>query len=101
MKRFNATCRLASSSGLILMLAVARAAQAQGVASPPGQGVVASQLPLSGESPQGGAMIVGQAPVPGTTTSVNTLNVTTQTLGPFSVLTLVVVPGTGAWPTIM
>src|SRR5258708_30637357 len=82
MKRFNATCRMASSS-LILMLAVARAAQAQVVGSPPGQGVVASQLPLSGES-QGGAVIVGQAPVPGTTTSVNTLNVTTQTLGPFS-----------------
>src|SRR5258708_24207432 len=75
MKRFNATRRMASSS-LILMLAVARAAQAQGV--------VASQLPLSGESPQGGAIIVSQAPVPGTTTSVNTLNVTTQTLGPFS-----------------
>src|SRR5258708_20029268 len=82
MKRFNATCRMASSS-LILMLAVARAAQAQVVGSPPGQGVVASQLPLSGES-QGGAVIVGQAPVPGTTTSVNTLNVTTQTLRPFS-----------------
>src|SRR5258706_16469252 len=84
MKRFNVTCRLASSSGLILMLTVARAAQAQGVTSPPAQGAVTSQLPLSGESPQGGAVIVGQAPVPGTTTSVNTLNVTTQTLGPFS-----------------
>src|SRR5260221_14205558 len=84
MKRLNTPCRLASSSSLALMLLVARAAQGQGVASPPGQGVVASQLPLSGESSQGGAVIVGQAPVPGTTTSVNTLNVTTQTLGPFS-----------------
>src|SRR5260221_13305389 len=83
MKRFNAPCRLASG-GLILMLMVARAARAQGVTSPPAQGAVTSQLPLSGESPQGGAVIVGQAPVPGTTTSVNTLNVTTQTLGPFS-----------------
>src|SRR5260370_42361943 len=83
MKRFNATRRLALSSGLVLMLMVARAAQAQVVASPPGQGAVASQLPLSGESPQGGVIVV-QAPVPGTTTSVNTLNVTTQSLGPFS-----------------
>ncbi|HWO44583.1 MAG TPA: TolC family protein, partial [Methylomirabilota bacterium] len=84
MKRFDTTYRLASSGSLALMLLVARPAQAQVVASPPTQGAVASQLPLSGESPQGGAVIVGQAPVPGTTTSVNTLNVTTQTLGPFS-----------------
>src|SRR5215472_17108841 len=83
MKLFNATRRLPSSS-LALMLLVARAAQAQVVASPPAQGAVTSQLPLSGESPQGGAVIVGQAPVAGTTTSVNTLNVTTQTVGPFS-----------------
>src|SRR5262245_24609204 len=84
MKRFDATSRLASSGSLALMLLVARPAKAQVAASPPGQGAVASQLPLSGESPQGGAVIVGQAAVPGTTTSVNTLNVTTQTLGPFS-----------------
>jgi len=84
MKLFNSTCRLPSSSSLALMLLVAPAAQAQVVASPPPQGAVTSQLPLSGESPQGGAVVVGQAPVPGTTTSVNTLNVTTQTLGPFS-----------------
>ena len=84
MKRFDATYRLASFGSLALMLLVARPAQAQVVASPPPQGSVTSQLPLSGESPQGGAVIVGQAPVAGTTTSVNTLNVTTQTLGPFS-----------------
>src|SRR5258706_13996231 len=84
MKRFNATCRLALSSRLALMLLVARAAQAQVVASPPAQAAVTSQLPLSGESPQRGAVVVGQAPVPGTTTSVNTLNLTAQTLGPFS-----------------
>src|SRR5262249_16738965 len=84
MKRFDATYRLASSSSLALMLLVARLAQAQVAAGPPAQGAVTSQLPLSGESPQGGAVIVGQASVPGTTVSVNTLNVTTQTLGPFS-----------------
>ena len=77
MKRFDTTYRLASSGSLALMLLVARPAQGQVVASPPTQGAVASQLPLSGESPQGGAVTVGQAPVPGTTTSVNTLNVTT------------------------
>jgi len=84
MKRFDPTYRLASSGSLALMLLVAQPAQAQVGASPPAQSAVASQLPLSGESPQIGAVIVGQAPVPGTTTSVNTLNVTTQTLGPFS-----------------
>jgi len=84
MKRFDATCRLVSSGSLALMLLVAEPAHTQVAASPPAQGAVASQLPLSGESSQGGAVIVGQAPVPGTTTSVNTLNVTTQTLGPFS-----------------
>ena len=45
MKRFNTTCRLASSSSLALMLLVARAAQAQVGASPPAQGAVTSQLP--------------------------------------------------------
>src|SRR5262249_42115419 len=84
MKRFDTTHRLAAPSGLALMLLGAGPAQAQIGASPPAQGAVASQLPLSGESPQGGAVLVGQAPVPGTTASVNTLNVTTQTLGPFS-----------------
>src|SRR5260370_36458939 len=84
MKCYNTAWRLASSASLELRHLVPRAAQAQVEPSPPKQGEVASQLPLSGESPQGGAIIVSQAPVPGTTTSVNTLNVTTQTLGPFS-----------------
>ena len=50
MKRFDATYRLASFGSLALMLLVARPAQAQ--ATPPPQGAVTSQLPLSGESPQ-------------------------------------------------
>ena len=83
MNRFEGTYKLASSGSLALMLLVARPAQAQ-VANSPAQGAVASQLPLSGDSPQSGSVIVGQAPVPGTTASVNTLNVTTQTLAPFS-----------------
>lgn len=64
MKRFDRTYRLASSGSLALMLLVARPAEAQVVASPPAQGAVTSQLPLSGESPQGGAVVVGQAPSP-------------------------------------
>ena len=83
MKRFDATYRLASSGSLALMLLVARPAQAQVGASPPAQGAVTSQLPLSGESPQGGAVIVGQAPVAGTTTSAvgSTVGATTNTAG--------------------
>src|SRR5260370_4313460 len=84
MTRSSTTQWLSASAQPRWMRRVARPAQGQVAASPPTQGAVASQVPLSGESPQGGAVIVGQAPVPGTTTSVNTLNVTTQTLGSFS-----------------
>src|SRR5260370_39033881 len=84
MTRSSTTQWLSASAQPRWMRRVARPAEGQVVASPPAQDAVTSQLPLSGESPQGGAVIVGQAPVPGTTTSVNTLNVTTQTLGPFS-----------------
>nr|AQQ75150.1 hypothetical protein [uncultured bacterium] len=48
------------------------------------QGSRANQLPLSGRSGQEGSVTVTQAPTPGTTTSVNTINPTIQTQGPFS-----------------
>src|SRR5262245_22175738 len=44
----------------------------------------ANQLPLSGRSGQEGAVTVTQNPTPGATTSINTINPTIQTQGPFS-----------------
>jgi outer membrane protein TolC len=44
----------------------------------------ADQLPLSGRSGQAGSVTATQTPTPGTTTSVNTINPTIQTQGPFS-----------------
>jgi outer membrane protein TolC len=49
-----------------------------------GQASVASQLPLSGRSGQGGSVVVTETPTPGTTTSVNTINPTIQIQGPFT-----------------
>jgi outer membrane protein TolC len=48
------------------------------------EGTTATQLPLSGRSGQGGSVTPTQSPVPGTTTSVNTLNTSVQTSGPFA-----------------
>jgi outer membrane protein TolC len=44
----------------------------------------ANQLPLSGRTGQGGSVTATQSPVPGTTTSVNTLNPTVQVQGPYT-----------------
>ncbi len=55
----------------------------------PGQNVptqtpTANQLPLSGRGGQNGSVAATQSPVPGTTTSVNTLNSSVQTQGPYT-----------------
>lgn len=44
----------------------------------------ANPLPLSGRSGPGGGVTVTQAPVPGTTTSVNTINPAVQPQGPYT-----------------
>jgi len=44
---------------------------------------VANQLPLSGQAAQNGSVTATQSPVPGTTTSVNTINPTIQVSGPY------------------
>lgn len=43
-----------------------------------------TQLPLSGQSGQNGTVAASEAPVPGTTTSVNTINPTVQIQGAYS-----------------
>src|SRR5215470_14301413 len=50
----------------------------------PAPATQAVQLPLSGLSPQGGAVTATQSPIPGTTTSVNTINPSIQVQGPYT-----------------
>src|SRR5579862_4671564 len=44
----------------------------------------AAQLPLSGRAGQSGSVTAAESPIPGATTSVNTLNTTLQIQGPYS-----------------
>jgi outer membrane protein TolC len=48
------------------------------------QGAQANQLPLSGRNSQGGSVTAAESAVPGTTTSVNTINSTVQVQGPYA-----------------
>lgn len=66
----------------VLCISLASAMLAQ--APPPPQAAPAVQLPLSGRNAQGGSVTSLETPVPGLTSSVNTLNTTIQTQGPYS-----------------
>ncbi len=57
---------------------------AQGAPAPSTSGTVAQQLPLSGRTAQSGSVTSTQTPLPGITSSVNTLNTTVQVQGPYS-----------------
>ena len=59
-------------------------AQAQIGAPSPQQTPRANQLPLSGRGNGNGSVTATQSAVPGTTTSVNTINTTVQTSGPYA-----------------
>jgi outer membrane protein TolC len=73
------------SKVVIFVLAGTACAVAQfGPPAPSSQGTVATQLPLSGRGAQAGSVNATQSPVAGTTTSVNTLNTSVQTSGPFA-----------------
>lgn len=75
----------AAALALLGLLALASPAFAQaGSGSTQPQASVAVQLPLSGRTGQSGTVAAAEAPVPGTTTSVNTLNPTVQVSGPYS-----------------
>lgn len=70
---------------ILAILALAGAAGAQfGSSGSSSQGSTATQIPLSGRSGQTGNVTTTQSPVPGTTTSVNTLNPSIQVQGPFT-----------------
>src|SRR5689334_16660434 len=79
---------------LILGMSVSGFAQFGSVQPGPAPSTQAIQIPLSGRSPQGGAVTVTQSPIPGTTTSVNTINPSIQVEGPYNGST----PGTQTTP---
>ncbi|MDQ2898476.1 MAG: TolC family protein [Acidobacteriota bacterium] len=74
---------------------LASSAFAQGGPAPGSSTTPAVQLPLSGRNGQGGSVSAAQTPVPGTTSSVNTLNTTVQAQGPYAGSTLSRVPFSG------
>ncbi|MDE1162282.1 MAG: TolC family protein [Acidobacteriaceae bacterium] len=80
------TKRSTSAFGLVMSLALtAPAALAQLSSSGSAtQGSLANQLPLRGTDAQGGSVTATQAPIAGTTTSVNTLNTSVQASGPYA-----------------
>jgi outer membrane protein TolC len=83
----RAGVRAAGSALLVLagLLTLATCTFAQiGSGSTQPQSAQATQLPLSGRTGQSGAVAATEAPVPGTTTSVNTLNPTVQVSGPYA-----------------
>jgi outer membrane protein TolC len=65
----------------VLWFALGSILQAQ---APPPQGTPAAQLLLSGRGGQGGSVNTVQTPVPGVTSSVNTLNTSVQVQGPYA-----------------
>ena len=85
MKRPQYAFHRTASGALLTLLLFTAAARAQF----PGQSAAtqpstANQLPLSGRGGENGSVTAAQAPIAGTTTSVNTLNTSVQTQGPYS-----------------
>jgi outer membrane protein TolC len=65
-------------------IAATLCAQFGGGAATAGQGTQPVQVPLSGRPGNAGSVATAQTPVPGATTSVNTINSTLQVTGPYS-----------------
>src|SRR5215831_11624247 len=70
---------------LVFMLMLSIDAYPQlGTPPSPVQGTLAATLPVSGRNPQNGSVTAIQTPIPGTTTSVNTINPAIQVQGPYT-----------------
>lgn len=84
MRRFISQASLAEFTGVAaLIFACAVCGRAQ-VGGPPPQPTRPNPLPLSGRSGQSGGVVATESPVPGTTTSVNTINPTVSVSGAYS-----------------
>lgn len=71
-------------SGIAVLLAACCASAQIGSGASSSQGTATNQLPLSGRTGQTGSVAATQTSVPGTTTSINTLNPSIQVQGPFA-----------------
>src|SRR5579872_1947583 len=71
-------------AAVLVCLLVPPASAQLGATGSPSQGATANQLPLSGKAGQSGSVTATQSPVPGITTSVNTVNPVIQVQGPFA-----------------
>src|SRR6266581_2617634 len=69
---------------LALLATLPVCAQLGGQSSGGSAGSTAVQLPLSGRTGQSGSVTTTQTALPGTTTSVNTLNTSVQVQGPYA-----------------
>lgn len=76
---FPAACLLS-----ILVVSIPARAQLGGAPPQGSNGSQAAQLPLSGRTGQNGSVSASQTPVPGTTSSINTLNTNVQVQGPYT-----------------
>ncbi len=68
----------------IVLIGVSAVLSAWAQAGAPATTTVANQVALSGRAGGGGSVSAGQQPVPGTTSSVNTINPTIQVQGPYA-----------------
>ena len=86
-KKFSESAARIGRAGLLVAAAIlifGASGFAQFGATPSGSGSQAAQLPLSGRSGQNGGATAAQTTVPGTTTSVDTLNPVIQVQGPYT-----------------
>lgn len=81
--RKSAVCQACSALIALCLLAFAGSASAQFSAPPPSP-TPSTPLPLSGRTGQSGGVATAAAPVPSTTTSVDTLNLTVSAQGPYT-----------------
>ena len=80
-RRRRLTARIGASITPFLIAASAVAQTGQPAGKQP---ATSNQLPLSGRTGQNGSVTATESPVPGTTTSVNTINPSVQVQGPYA-----------------
>src|SRR5262249_37715804 len=80
-RRRRLTARIGTSITPFLIAATAFAQTGQPAGKQP---ATSNQLPLSGRTGQNGSVTATESPVPGTTTSVNTINPSVQVQGPYA-----------------
>jgi outer membrane protein TolC len=83
-KRIRFNTRIVAPASILFIAASAFGQVATTPNAAQGQATRANQLPLSGRNGQSGSVAATESPVPGTTTSVNTINPTVQVQGAYA-----------------